>query len=181
MNKQLHIYEEATNLFWALIIVVCTTLATYILANSFITDGWSFSSLNQIIALLLFTVSFIGILKISEPLYHFVFSVSGQTLVIDTHKGEQHIDTDEIPLPEIEALKFSPYLPRSPGEALFDFSTNYQLMFKRKSESSYKQLIDLAGVSFTLKVDDISKIIRFIRTYQPSVAVPREQADLFNL
>lgn len=181
MNKELHIYEEATNLFWGLIIVVSTTLATYILANAFVNAGWSISSLNQIIALLLIVLSFVGILKISEPLYHFIFTVSGQQLVIYSKKGEQDINTDNIPLDDIEALKFSPYRPRTKGEALFDFSTNYQLMVKRKAGNEYKPLIDLEDAAFTLKVDDIIKIIRFIKSYQSSVSVPREQAEFFNI
>lgn len=179
--EELHIYEEATNLFWGLIIVVSTTLATYILANAFVTSGWSISSLNQIIALFLFMLSFVGILKISEPLYHFVFTVEQQNLKVVSYKGDQEINIDLIPLNEIEALKFSPYHPRERGEALFDFSTNYRLMFKRVSQFDYKPLIDLEGAAFTLKVDDIIRIIRFIKSYQSSVSVPREQAEFFNI
>lgn len=181
MQQKLHIYEEATNLFWGLVILVATTLATYILANSFVTDGWSVSSLNQIIALLLFALSFVGILKISEPLYHFTFSVKDRYLVIKTEKGEQHVGTEEMLLSDIEGLRFSPYTPRSSGEALFDFSTNYQLMLKKKSDSGYRQLITPDTNVFTLKVEDISKIIKFIKSYQPSVSVPAEQADFFGL
>lgn len=181
MPKKLHIYEEATNLFWGLIIVVSTTLATYLLANAFISGNWSLSSLNQIVALLLFTLSFVGILKISEPLYHFTFTVETRQLVIHSQKGEQHVHTDKIPLDQIEALKFSPYLPRSKGEALFDFSTNYQVMISKKTGSEYVPLIDLQDAAFTLKVDDIIKIIRFVKNHQPAVHVPREQAEFFNL
>lgn len=180
-QKELHIYEEATNLFWGLIILVSTTLATYILANAFVTSGWSISSLNQIIALLLFMLSFTGILKISEPLYHFVFTVEEHQLKIESHKGEQKIDTTLIPLTDIEGLKFSPYRPREKGEALFDFSTNYRLMYKKSLESGYRPLIDLEDATFTLKVDDIIKIIRFIKSYRSSVSVPREQAEFFNI
>ena len=181
IQKELHIYEEATNLFWGLIILVSTTLATYILANAFVTSGWSISSLNQIIALLLFMLSFVGILKISEPLYHFIFTVEEQQLKIVSHKGEQKIDTKMVPLQEIESLKFSPYRPREKGEALFDFSTSYRLMFKRYSEFGYKPLINPEDAAFTLKVEDIVKIIRFIKSYQSSVSVPREQAEFFNI
>ncbi|MDX1585724.1 MAG: hypothetical protein R3222_03235 [Balneolaceae bacterium] len=181
MQRELHIYEEATNLFWGLIILVSTTLATYILANAFVTSGWSVSSLNQIIALLLFVLSFVGILKISEPLYHFVFTVEQKFLQIESYKGEQKISTDRIPLEEIESLKFSPYRPREKGEALFDFSTNYRLMVKKSSQFDYHPLIDLEDAAFTLKVDDIVKIIRFIKSYRSSVNVPREQAEFFNI
>lgn len=181
MNKDLHIYEEATNLFWGLVILVSTTLATYILANAFVTTGWSFSSLNQIIALLLITLSFVGILKISEPLYHFIFTFEDEKLNIKSYKGEQHIDTHSIPLHEIEGLKFSPFRPREKGEALFDFSTSYQLMIKRSSGTGYRPLIDLEDAAFTLKVDDIVEIIRFIKQYRPSVFVPGEQAGFFNI
>lgn len=181
MHNKLHIYEEATYLFWGLIIVVSTTLATYLLANAFLNGGFSFSSLNQIIALMLFTLSFVGILKISEPLYHFTFEIRDKQLVIHTKKGEQHIQTDTIALNRIDGLKFSPYLPRSKGEALFDFSTNYQVMIKRTMGSEYRPLINLEDAAFTLKVNDIVKIIRFVKKHQPQVHVPREQAEVFNL
>lgn len=181
MQKELHIYEEATNLFWGLIILVSTTLATYILANAFVTSGWSISSLNQIIALLLISLSFIGILRISEPLYHFKFTIEDRSLKIESFKGEQQVDTDIIPLSEIDELKFSPYRPREKGEALFDFSTNYRLMVKKSSEFGFMPLIELENATFTLKVDDIVKIIRFIKNYRSSVSVPQEQAQFFNI
>lgn len=181
MSEKIHIYEEATNLFWGLITLVSTTLATYILANSLVTDGWSFTSLNQIFALLLFSLSFVGILKISDPLYHFIFSVEKQVLYIEIKKGEQHIDTSEIPLSDISSLKFSPFTPRSSKEALFDFSANYQLMWKARDESEYAQLIDLGDVSFTLKVEDIAKVIRFIRKHDTDIHVPAEQGKYFGI
>lgn len=181
MQTKLHIYEEATNLFWGLIVVVSTTLATYLLANAFLSGNFSLSSLSQILALLLIALSFTGILKISEPLYHFIFEIEQEQLVIKSKKGEYDVGTDRIPLQQIEALKFSPYLPRSRGEALFDFSTNYQVMVKRTTGSEYQPLIDLQDAAFTLKVNDIVKIIRFVKGYRPSVHVPREQAEFFNL
>lgn len=180
-NQDLHIYEEATNLFWGLIILVSTTLATYILANAFVTKGWSISSLNQIIALLLIALSFVGILKISEPLYHFIFSVDQQELKIQYFKGDQQIDTRHIPLTDIEALKFSSYRKREKGEALFDFSTSYQLMVKKRMQTAYRPLIEIEDASFTLKVEDIVKIIQFVKSHRSGVNVPREQAEFFNI
>lgn len=181
MNEKLHIYEEATNLFWGLVVLVSTTMATYLLANAFISGNWSVTSLNQIIALLLISLSFVGILKISEPLYHFTFTIEVRQLVIHSNKGEQHIHTDTIPLQQIDALKFASFQPRKKGEALFDFSVNYQLMIRRRAEVGYKPLIDIPDAVFTLKVDDIIKIIRFIKKHQPNVEVPSEQAEYFNV
>lgn len=181
MNENIHIYEEATNLFWGLVILVSTTMATYLLANAFVSGDWSLTSLNQILALLLISLSFVGILKISEPLYHFTFSIKNQELVINSKKGEQHVHTDTIPLLKIDALKFASYRPRTKGEALFDFSTNYQLMIKKSSDTDFKPLIDIPEAAFTLKVDDIIKVIRYIKRHQPSVQVPREQAEYFNV
>lgn len=187
MSDRLHIYEETTNLFWGLAVVVCTTLATYILANSFITDGWSISNLNQITALVLFAISFTGILKLSEPLLHFIFEVNDQILLIHIHRGDNKIETQEIPLDQIGRLKFESYTPRSSREALFDFSPNYQLMWlphdrgEKSKDNRYRPLIDPGDASFTLKVEDIAKIVHFIQDYEPGIETPDEQSGIFGL
>ncbi len=180
-NEKLHIYEEATYLFWGLIVVVSTTLATYILANSFFTEGWAISGLNQILVLLLFTLSFSGIFKLSEPLLHFVFEADRQEVIIHIHKGEEKVAERQIDMDRIAMLRFEPYTPREKGEALFDFSTNYRLMWKAPEDSRYRPLIELEDISFTLKVEDIAKIIRFLLSYNPEIEVPPQQEILFDL
>lgn len=175
LSTKLHVYEEATNLFWGLIVVAATGAATYILGNSFISVGWQISGFKQVIVLLLFTLSFIGIFKISDPLLHFVIFIEHATLHVEVHKGEDRIKTIEIALSNIEALKFDPHFSRSKGEAMFDFSTSYHLMWKSATDHSYHKLIDLESISFTLKVEDIAKIIRLVREHDPNIEVPTEQ------
>lgn len=181
-SEKLHIYEEATTLFWGLIIVVATAAATYILANSLMSEGWSISGFKQIVVLALFSISFIGIFKISDPLLHFIIYTEKETLRIEIKKGEHHVKTITIPLHTIEALKFAPHTPRSEHEALFDFSASYHLMWRPEHETSYRKLMDLdAAYSFTLKIEDITEIIRFIRRHNPDIYVPKEQARFFGL
>lgn len=181
-SEKLHIYEEATTLFWGLIIVVATAAATYLLADSLMSAGWSISGFKQIIVLVLFSISFVGIFKISDPLLHFTLYIKDETLHIEVEKGEKQVKTISIPLRNIEALKFQPHQPRAKHEALYDFSTGYHLMWRAKAETDYQKLIKLdASYSFTLKVEDITKIIRFIRRFNPEIYVPKEQAQFFDL
>ena len=180
-SKKLRIYEEATNLFWGLIVVVTTASATYILANTFVSSGWQISGVKQVIVLLLFTVSFIGIFKISDPLLHFVIYIENRVLTIEVFKGDDQFKTIEVPLNNIETLKFSPHYSRSSGEALFDFSTSYHLMWRPVDGNNYAKLIDLEDISFTLKVEDIAKIIRLIREHNPNIGVPAEQREFFGI
>lgn len=181
MYQELHIFEEETNLFWGLIILVCTAAGTFTLAGSFITMNWNLLSFNQLFALALFLISFWGIFKLSEPLYHFVFSFEDNVLIIKIKKGELNVDKLRIPVQDIDALKFSPHYPRSSNEALFDFSMNYHLMWRKQNESVYRKLIGLKSANFTLKVNDIAKIMHFIRRQNPNIFIPEEQSDYFNL
>lgn len=181
LSKKLHIYEEATNLFWGLLVVAATASATYILANTFVSAGWQISGVKQVIVLILFSISFIGIFKISDPLLHFVVFIEQQSLNVEVRKGEEPIKVITIGLDEIETLKFSPHFSRSKGEAMFDFSTSYHLMWRPVHEQAYQLLIDLDDISFTLKVEDIAKIIRLIREHNPDIKVPAEQEEFFGI
>ncbi|MDZ7714694.1 MAG: hypothetical protein U5J95_00625 [Balneolaceae bacterium] len=180
-SSKLHIYEEGTNVLWGLVVVVTTALATYILANTFVSSGWQISGLKQVTVLLLFTISFIGIFKISDPLLRFVIFIENRLLKINVFKGDEKVRIIEIDLSEIEALKFAPHYPRSRGEALFDFSTSYHLMWRPTYSQSYEKLIDLGEISFTLKVEDIAKIIRLIREHNANIEVPAEQQEFFGI
>lgn len=180
-SGRLHIYEETLTLFWGLLVITSTASATYLLANAFFSAGWSISGFRQLIVLGLFALSFIGIFKITDPLLHFIIYTDQKQLHIDIYKGEYHLKTIDIPLKRIDSLKFSSYRERSNYEALYDFSTSYQLMWKSTSGGGWQPLIDLESASFTLKVEDIAKVIRYIRRHKPDISVPKEQKTVFNI
>ena len=181
MQQELHIVEEDTHLFWGLIILVCTAAGTYLLAGSFISMHWELTNTRQITALLLFLVSFIGIFKLSDPLYQFTFRFDEDTLIIDIRKGNIKVDTHKLASNEIEALRFSPDRPRSSREALFDFSRTYHLMWRPKNSTRFQKLLGIESSNIILKVDDIANIMRFIKRRVPDVRIPDEQARYFNL
>ncbi len=181
MQQELHILEEETNLFWGIIILVCTAGGTYLLAGTFMSMNWNILNFRQFMAVLLFLVSFWAIFRISEPLYHFIFRFKGDILVIDIYKGSLHFDSHRIAADHIEALKFAPDTPRSRKEALFDFSRTYQLMWKKKNDTRFQKMLFIESSRFTLKVNDIAKIMRFIRDRVPGVRIPPEQESYFNL
>lgn len=180
-HKELHVFEESNHLFWGLIILVATALGTYLLAGSFVTMDWYPFNVRQLLSLGLFVISFVGIIKLSEPLYHFILYFEDNILLIDIKKGDLRTDTLKIPVDHIEHLKFAPHNPRDADEALFDFSTNYHLLYKEKEDTSFYKLLGDQSASITLKVDDIADIMRFISNRNPGIQIPREQAAYFNL
>ncbi len=181
MERELHVFEEGAHLFWGLVILVCTAGGTYLLAGSFVTMDWDFLKPRQLIALGMFTLSFWGIIKLADPLYHFTLYFNQGVLIINIKKGDLLTDTLKIPVDDIRTLKFSPHYPRSADEALFDFSTSYHLLYQTKNDSRFKKLLGAESASITLKVDDIANIMRFISERNPAVHIPREQAEYFNL
>jgi hypothetical protein len=181
MYRELHVFEKSTHLFWGLAILVCTAGGTYLLAGSFISMNWNLFKLDQLLALGLFVISFTGIIKLSEPLYHFILYMDDNLLVIDIKKGEMQADTIKIPVNDIKAMKFAPHYPRSSDEALFDFSTSYHLLYQKRGFSKFQKLLGTQSASITLKVNDIADIMRFITEHNPDITIPDEQAAYFNL
>ncbi|WP_445664887.1 hypothetical protein [Fodinibius sp. AD559] len=180
-HKELHVFEESNHLLWGLIILVATALGTYLLVGSFVTMDWYPFNIRQLLALGLFGISFAGIIKLSEPLYHFILYIDDDTLIIDIKKGDVKTDTLQIPVDHIQHLQFAPHNPRNADEALFDFSTNYHLLYKKKDDTSFYKLLGDQSAAITLKVDDIADIMRFISNRNPNIQIPREQATYFNL
>lgn len=180
MHSELIIYEEETTLLWGLVVVVASAFATYLLGDAFVNEFLFIIGFRQLVALSLFILAFIGILKVTEPLYKFELSADGDRLVIKAYKGEDLEKTLTYRLNEIEELRFAPKTPASEGEALYDFSTNYYVVYRSRLDQNYHKLIDLGDVSFTLKVPDIAKIIRFIRRHDSSINIPAEQEPLFS-
>ena len=180
-HKELHVFEESNHLLWGLIILVATALGTYLLVGSFVTMEWYPFNIRQLLALGLFGISFAGIIKLSEPLYHFILYFNDDILFIDIKKGDVKTDTLQIPVDHIQHLTFAPHSPRDADEALFDFSTNYHLLYKKKDDASLYKLLGDQSASITLKVDDIADIMRFISNRNPNIQIPQEQAAYFNL
>ncbi len=175
-TEKLHIYEENTQIFWGLISVVAIGMATYMLTNAFLAGNWSIAGYKQIISITLFSIGFYGIIRVSSPLFHFVLSVSGTILSIETWKeGETPLFIQKLDLEMISALRIAPHTPRSPNEALFDFSTDYHLLYQKRKSAEWKQLIDPEGESFTLKVEDIRRIVQFLNHHQSDIDTPEEQ------
>ena len=180
MGSTLTIYEEDTNLFWGLIVVAATALATYLLGDAFVDEALLLIGFRQLSALFMFIVAFIGVLRITEPLYRFELSAEGDMLTINAFKGDTDIKSFYYNLREFEELRFAPKNPSWHDEALFDFSPSYHVVFKSRITGRYEKLIDLGDVSFTLKVPDIAKIIQFILRHNANIRLPEEQEAFLN-
>lgn len=181
LHRELHVFEKNNHLVWGLIIFVCSSAGTYLMANSAFFMDWSLFSAKHIGALILLGISFRGIFILSDPLYHFVLYFENRTLVIEINKGEIKQKTQRISVDDFESLKFTPHTPRKSGEAMFDFATSYHLLYRQKGETEYRRLLETESDSITLKVDDLATIMRFIKDRNSEIYIPDEQARYFNL
>lgn len=183
MQNRLTVYEENTSLIWAPVIVVAAALGTYLLGDILLAEFSGTGTFKQLLVFGLFILSIYGIVRISDPLYKFIFTTGpySDILIIKIYKGEQLAEEVAMPFTEIEALKFSSIFDRERNEALFDLSANYRLLYRKRGERDYRPLLNPGKDSFVLKPDDISKIIRFIRARNPGIYVPEEQANFFDV
>ena len=180
-SEKLYIDEENTHILWGLVAVVSIGMASYILINAFMAGSWEIAGSTQLLSLALFSIGFYGIIRISSPLFHFILFVEENMLHIETWKeGEKPVHVKTLALDNIEALRIAPHTPRSAGEALYDFSTSYHLLYKERESGQYKRLIDPEGESFTLRVEDIRKVIRFLRSHGESIDIPEEESLFLN-
>jgi hypothetical protein len=180
--EKIHIDEENTQIIWGLVAVVSIGLATYMLINAFMAGSWQTAGYTQIAGLILFTISFYGIVRISSPLFHFVMHAKDQILTIEIwREGDQPLDVQTFDLSTMQELRIAPHAPRSPNEALFDFSSSYYLLYRNDEQDDFHRLIDLEDESFTLKVEDIGKIMKFIFSHNSSIEVPADDALFMNI
>lgn len=177
MQQELHIIEEDNNLIWGLIILIFSALGTYLLDGAFV----NIFSAQQITAFISFLISFIGLFKLTEDKYHLALRFEGNILNIEISKGRHTIDNLKIDGSDIAALEFRPERSRSSGEARFDYSRSYHLMWRKANEVSYQKLLALNSTDITLQVDDIADIMRYIKKRVPEADIPIEQASFFNL
>ncbi|HYW35803.1 MAG TPA: hypothetical protein VE868_10385 [Balneolaceae bacterium] len=174
--EKIHIDEEKTYLIWGLSAVVSIAAATYILSDAFVTGSWGTAGYKQFTSLILFIVGIYGIIRISSPLYHFDLYIEDSMLCIKIQKGEQKpLEVQKISLDAIRELRIAPHTPRSSNEALFDFTTNYHLLYKDDRTGNFERLIYLEGETFTLKVKDIRKIIGFLVAHKSDISIPDDQ------
>ncbi|MDZ7680593.1 MAG: hypothetical protein U5J63_02505 [Fodinibius sp.] len=61
IHDELHVFEKSANLFWGLVILVCTAGGTYLLAGTFVSMDWEPFRPDQLFALALFSLSFWGL------------------------------------------------------------------------------------------------------------------------
>ncbi|HLR76187.1 MAG TPA: hypothetical protein VK106_00915, partial [Balneolaceae bacterium] len=125
-DSTIHIYEENINLFWALLGLFTIACGAYLLADAFFGRNWHWIGIKQISSLILFTIGFFAIVRLTSPLYNFKVYLKEELLYVEIWQGDDtHLQTEKININEISALKIAPHTPRKEGEALFDFSTDY--------------------------------------------------------
>lgn len=172
-SRKIHIYEENTQILWGVLVIVCLAMATWLLANAFMSGSWRGAGYTQLGSLLLFTISFYGIIRITTPLLHFILAVSGNILTIETwREGSRPMNVQKIDLLSVAELRIAPHTARGQNEAFFDFSPDYHLFYRNRDEAHFRNLIDLEAESFTLKVEDLREIISFIRSHNPDIHIP---------
>lgn len=179
-DQKIRIDEENIRLLWGLLIVLSLSAGIYLTGTIIWAEPWGTGNIRLILCLLLFAIGFYSIIQITRPLFHFNLFIEQQLLRIEIWKDEDTLlDTRQMPLNDIASLRISPYRPRETNEALFDFSTNFYLLYRRHHQSTYQPLIHLQNQSFTLKVEDIRKVIRFLCVHNPRIIIPENQSDYF--
>lgn len=175
-TDSIHIYEENTQIIWGLIAIVAIGIATYTLFNAFMAASWQWAGYKQLLSMGLFILGFYGIIKISTPLYHFVLNVNENMLTIEIwRESDEPLAVRSISLSGIKTLRIAPHSSRSTNEALYDFSTSYYLIYENE-QGEFQRLIYFDDKSFTLKVEDIIKIMRFLKQHRQEIAIPEQEA-----
>ncbi|HKJ30725.1 MAG TPA: hypothetical protein VKA34_02805 [Balneolales bacterium] len=172
MQLELTIVEENYKIIWWVIVVVSGGFAAFLLETVFNLHEMLQTILLTIIALFLFSIAFRGIYKISETLYRFHFVIKNNNVTIQVFKGDILYDEQYLKLDDVNYLSLKPREKPSPGEALFDFSSNYYLVYKEDEDNEYKEVISSDNYSFTLRITDIGKIIQFFMTQNPYITIP---------
>ncbi|HKJ45587.1 MAG TPA: hypothetical protein VJ991_07150 [Balneolales bacterium] len=168
---ELTIVEENYKIIWWVLVVVSGGLAAFLLERVFNLQDLTQTITLTIIALVLFSIAFRSIYKISEQLYRFHFSIRGNDITIHIYKGDILYDEQLLHLDDIEILSLKPREKPYPGDALFDFSSNYYLVYKGPDDEEYKEVILSDDYSFTLRITDIGKIIRLLINQNPRITV----------
>lgn len=179
-NSQIHIYEENINLFWGLLGLLTIASGTYLLAGAFFAGDWRWAGIQQIGSLLLFAIGFYAVIQLTSPLYNFKIYLKNEILNTEIWQGkETHLSTNKIAIDEITEIQISPHTPRKENEALFDFSTDYHLLYRAGEEPVWQPFIELENHSFTLKVEDIRKIMRFLERHNAGINISENQPSYF--
>jgi hypothetical protein len=168
---ELTIVEENYKIIWWVLVVVSGGLAAFLLERVFNLQDLTHTVMLTIMVLVLFSIAFRSIYKISEQLYRFHFSIRGNDITIHIYKGDILYDEQQLNLDDIEILSLKPREQPYPGDALFDFSSNYYLVFKGPDDDEYKEVIRSDDYSFTLRITDIGKIMRLLISQNPRITV----------
>lgn len=181
MAAEIRIYEEHSKLLWSMIVLVGGAFGIVYLNRLLFTEETYMIILHGIISFSAFFFAVKGVLKVAENLYHFVFYVKDKQLHIDVYKGDPFIKNLQYPLAAIDQLSFRSSRRRGPEEALLDYSTSYYLMVKTMDDINPHPMIEVDGNFFSLKVDDISRIIKYIRRHNPNIDVPEPDRSFLNI
>ncbi len=177
--EKIHIDEERNNLLWYLITIVAIALAAFLLIDAYLAVVVGIVFYKLAITLLLIGTAAYSVTQINKPLYHFDLSIVDSILIIDVYEGDNETaNRQELSLSEIGELRIAPHIPRKQNDALFDFTTNYYLLYRNNPAENYKRLIYPGKKLFTFKVEDIRKMIGFLTTHDETLLIPPDH-ELF--
>jgi hypothetical protein len=177
--EKIHIDEERNNLIWYLMTAVAIIFAAFLLVDAYMAVVVGIIFYKLVIMLLLIAIAAYGIAQINKPLYHFDLSIDDSMLLVDIYNGvDELFDQQKLSLREIHELRIAPHTPRSKKDALFDFTTNYYLLYRNNQGDDFKRLIYPEEKLFSFKVEDIRKLIGFLTAHDQTILIPPDQ-ELF--
>jgi hypothetical protein len=182
LPRSITVEENHYRFVWGLITVLCLLVGS-LLFNPLQNSGSTFEQYGLVTVIsMLFTSGIWGIYRTLQPIY------SAELKVVDTHHlnikiyyGEDPIKQYTLDIRAIQSVTFRHRVPPGPGEALYDFSTDYLIVYQTGPDLPVQPLIDISPEYMTLKLQDIKEIIYYLKHYNPSIDVPTRDKKILGL
>ncbi len=179
--NQLTVEENHYRFVWGLVTILSLLTGTVLfdpLQNSrYFSEEYSLI----IIISFLFTLGIWGIYKTVQPIYTVVFQILKDHLIIKIFYGEDPVNEYSIPLQSIDTITYQARTPPGQNEALYDFATDYLVVYRSEAEKDYRPLIDIAPEKMALKIKDIGNIIRFLRKHRSAIRIPEDDRPVLGI
>ncbi len=175
MSDELRVYEEDFKVVWAMLAFASGLIGIFLLNTSFNLFE-IFIKLPVILAsLIFFTFSFYAAFKAAEDLHEIAMFIQDMELIIRVFKRGEIIKDEKLSLLNIKCFFIEPKIKPKNGEAIYDYTSNYYLKYQTAENSDSQPFIDLGPYTLTLKLEDIERMIAFIKKYNPHIIVISEE------
>jgi hypothetical protein len=178
---QLTVEENHYRFVWGLVTILSLLTGTVLFDPLQNSRNFSQEYFLIIIISFLFTLGIWGIFKTVQPIYTVFFEVLDNQLKVQVLHGEDTVNEYKIPLQSIDTVTYQARTPPRQDEALYDFATDYLVVYRSESEEDFQPLIDIAPKKMALKIKDIGNIIRFLRKHRSAIRIPENDRPVLGI